>query len=44
VELRYQTAEGTLPTNEGFATDGIDPTPKIDLGGLTYLFSVNFRF
>jgi outer membrane protein W len=43
-ELRYQSAEGTLPTDQGFATDGRDPTPKIDLGGFTYLFSVNFRF
>jgi hypothetical protein len=43
-ELRYQSADGNLPTDQGFATDGRDPTPKIDLGGFTYLFSVNFRF
>jgi outer membrane protein W len=43
-ELRYQSADGKLPTDQGFATDGVDPNPKIDLGGFTYLFSVNFRF
>jgi outer membrane protein W len=43
-ELRYQSAEGTLPTDQGFATDGRNNEPKIDLGGFTYLFSVNFRF
>jgi outer membrane protein W len=43
-ELRYQSAKGDLPQDQGFATDGRDPTPKIDLGGFTYLFSVNFRF
>jgi outer membrane protein W len=43
-ELRYQSAQGDLPTDQGFATDGRNATPKIDLGGFTYLFSVNFRF
>jgi hypothetical protein len=37
-ELRYQAAEGTLPTNEGFAG------PKIDLGGMSYLFTIHIRF
>jgi outer membrane protein W len=43
-ELRYHSARADLPTDQGFATDGRDPTPKIDLSGFTYLFSVNFRF
>ena len=37
-EIRYQSAEGTLPDDEGFAGS------KIDLGGLNYLFTMNFRF
>jgi Outer membrane protein beta-barrel domain len=37
-ELRYQSAEGDLPSDQSFAGT------KIDLGGFTYLFSVNFRF
>jgi hypothetical protein len=37
-ELRYQRAEGDLPNDQSFAGT------KIDLGGFTYLFSVNFRF
>jgi outer membrane protein W len=37
-ELRYQWAEGDLPSDQSFAGT------KIDLGGFTYLFSVNFRF
>jgi len=37
-ELRYQSAKGDLPASEGFAA------PKIDLGGMNYLFTVNFRF
>jgi len=37
-ELRYQSAEGDLPSDKGFAGT------KIDLGGITYLFSMNFRF
>jgi hypothetical protein len=39
-ELRYQSAVGSLPTDQGFPT----PTPKIDLGGWTYVFTLNFRF
>jgi outer membrane protein W len=37
-ELRYQAAEGDLPGDQFFAGT------KINLGGFTYLFSVNFRF
>jgi hypothetical protein len=37
-ELRYQKGDGDLPTNQGFAG------PKIDLGGLTYNFTINIRF
>ena len=37
-EIRYQSAKGTLPASENFAG------PKIDLGGMNYLFVVNFRF
>jgi len=37
-ELRYQAAKGDLPATEGFAG------PKIDLGGMNYLFTVNFHF
>jgi hypothetical protein len=40
-ELRYQSAVGNLPTDQGFAGG---PNPKIDLGGLTYSFTLNFRF
>lgn len=44
-ELRWQSAEGNLPKTEGFVTNSaISDQPKIDLGGFTYLFSVNFRF
>lgn len=44
-ELRWQSAVGDLPSDSGFVTDpNIDNQPKIDLGGFTYLFSVNFRF
>jgi len=44
-ELRWQSAVGDLPANSGFVTDPtVDNQPKIDLGGFTYLFSVNFRF
>jgi hypothetical protein len=44
-ELRWQSAVGDLPSDSGFVTDRtIDNQPKIDLGGFTYLFSVNFRF
>ena len=37
-EIRYQSAQGTLPTDQGFAGS------KIDLGGMTYLFVVNVGF
>jgi len=37
-ELRYQSAEGTLPADQDFAGS------KIDLGGITYTFTVNIRF
>jgi outer membrane protein W len=44
-ELRWQSAEGNLPIDEGFVTDTrIGNQPKIDLSGLTYLFSVHVRF
>ena len=42
-ELRYQSAAGDLPADQ-FTTNGSNRAPKIDLGGFTYLFSVNFRF
>jgi hypothetical protein len=42
-ELRYQSAVGDLPADQ-FTTNGSNSQPKIDLGGITYLFSVNFRF
>lgn len=42
-EIRYQSAEGKLPTDKGFATcSGCAPT--IDLGGFNYLFTLNVRF
>lgn len=37
-EIRHQSAEGTLPSDQGFAGS------KIDLGGYNYLLTVNFRF
>jgi hypothetical protein len=37
-EIRHQSAEGKLPTDQGFAGT------KIDLGGYNYLFTMNFRF
>ncbi len=37
-EIRYQSATGNLPADQGFAGT------KIDLGGFNYLFTVNFRF
>ena len=43
-ELRHQSAEGKLPTDQGFATSTPNAVPTIDLGGFSYLFSVNFRF
>jgi len=43
-ELRWQSAIGKLPTDQGFATATSTSTPKIDLGGWTYSFTVNFKF
>jgi hypothetical protein len=37
-EIRYQSAKGDLPSDQGFAGT------KIDLGGFTYTFTVNVRF
>jgi len=37
-ELKYQRAEGNLPSDQGFAGS------KIDLGGLTYAFTFGVRF
>jgi outer membrane protein W len=37
-ELRYQSAEGSLPADQDFAGS------KIDLGGITYTFTINVRF
>ena len=37
-EIRYQSAQGTLPTDQGFAGT------TIDLGGYNYLLTMNFRF
>ena len=37
-ELRYQAASGNLPADQDFAGS------KIDLGGLTYAFTINVRF
>lgn len=37
-EIRYQSAKGNLPADQDFAGS------KIDLGGFTYLFTVNVRF
>jgi len=37
-EIRYQSVEGDLPNDQGFAGS------KIDLGGFNYLFTTSFRF
>jgi hypothetical protein len=37
-EIRYQSAEGTLPKDQDFAG------PTIDLGGMSYLLTLKFRF
>ncbi len=37
-ELRYQSAEGSLPADQDFSGS------KIDLGGFTYSFTINVRF
>jgi hypothetical protein len=43
-ELRWQSAIGNLPKDQGFATKVSGATPQIDLGGWTYSFTVNFKF
>ena len=43
-ELRWQHAIGDLPSDQGFATRNDGLRPQIDLGGLTYSFTINFRF
>ena len=37
-EIRWQSAKADLPSDEGFAG------PKINLGGVNYVFTLNFRF
>jgi hypothetical protein len=37
-EIRYQSAEGKLPADQDFAGS------TVDLGGLTYTFTINIRF
>ena len=37
-EIRYQSADGNLPADQGFAGT------KIDLGGWSYAFTLNFKF
>jgi hypothetical protein len=37
-EARYQSAKGSLPSNQDFSAR------KIDLGGMNYLFTFNIRF
>jgi hypothetical protein len=37
-ELRYQAAQGNLPADQDFAGS------KIDLGGFSYMFTINVRF
>jgi hypothetical protein len=37
-EIKWQSAQGNLPANQDFAGT------KIDLGGFTYSFTLNFRF
>ena len=43
-EIRYQSAEGTLPGDQDFAGTKNGVGPKLDLGGFTYSFTVNVRF
>jgi hypothetical protein len=42
-EIRWQNATANLPTDKGFA-HAPNQNPQIDLGGMSYLFIVNFRF
>jgi len=37
-EIRWQSAKADLPADEGFAG------PKLNLGGVNYVFTLNFRF
>jgi hypothetical protein len=43
-ELRWQSAKGDLPADQDFAGTVNSIGPKIDLGGLTYTFTINVRF
>jgi hypothetical protein len=43
-EIRWQGAKANLPTDQGFATAPGSLQPKIDLGGVNYLFTLGFRF
>ena len=43
-EIRYQSASGTLPADQDFAGTRNGVGPKLDLGGLTYTFTINVRF
>ena len=43
-EIRWQSAVANLPTDQGFATTTAGGPPKIDLGGWTYSFTLNFKF
>jgi hypothetical protein len=45
-EARYQAAKGDLPNDPtiNFGGGFINGTPRIDLGGFNYLFTVNVRF
>jgi hypothetical protein len=40
-EIRWQGGHADLPTDQGFAGG---PNPKIDLGGVSYLFVIDVRF
>lgn len=43
-DLRWQSAEGDIPSSLGFVSNSPGVDPKIDLGGFTYTFNVNVRF
>ncbi len=43
-ELRYQSASGQLPGDQDFSGTTGKVGPKLDLGGITYTFTVNVRF
>ena len=42
-EIRYQSAKGKLPTDQGFGL-GATNNPTVDLGGMNYLLTIGFRF